>query len=104
MLFYARTPEINADPTSPCILHENHNTRSEYASICLSCYSRLRERLARTEAALHIDLREAAQTVYEAVWTDPAPADPTRTYQNVAQALLDEICQRAGIVKPVGPD
>ena len=58
MLLYARTPEINADPTSPCILHENHNTRSEYASICLSCYSRLRERLARTEAALLIDLRE----------------------------------------------
>src|SRR5207253_4152514 len=24
MLFDARTPEINADPTSPCILHENH--------------------------------------------------------------------------------
>ncbi len=23
MLLYARTPEINADPTSPCILHEN---------------------------------------------------------------------------------
>src|SRR5207248_943486 len=102
MLLYARTPEINADPTSPCILHENHNTRSEYASICLSCYSRLRERLARTEAALLIDLREAAQIVYEAVWADPAPADPTRTYQSAAQALLNELCQRAGIMQPPG--
>src|SRR5437667_4276792 len=82
ILLYARTPEINADPTSPCILHENHNTRSEYASICLSCYIWLRERLARTDAALLIDLREAAQIVYEAVWADPAPADPTRTYQS----------------------
>ena len=102
MLLYARTPEINADPTSPCILHENHNTRSEYASICLSCYSRLRERLARTEAALLIDLREAAQIVYAAVWADPAPADPTRTYQSAAQALLNELCQRAGIMQPPG--
>src|SRR5438874_9294727 len=88
MLLYARTPEINADPTSPCILHENHNPQSECASICLSCYSRLRERLASTEAALAIDLCEAAQIVYEAVWADPSPADASRTYQSAAQAVL----------------
>jgi len=49
------------------------------------------------EAALLIDLREAAQIVYEAVWADPSPADRRRTYQSAAQALLNELCQRAGI-------
>ena len=47
------------------------------------------------EAALHIDLKEAAQIVYEAVWSDPS--DPTKTYQNAAQALLTELRKRSGI-------
>ncbi len=98
ILLCAHIDEIDAGPTSPCILEENHNPQSEYASICLSCYNGLREKLARTEAALFIDLREAAQIVYEAVWADPSPADPSRTYQSAAQALLNELCQRAGIV------
>jgi len=102
MLLYAHTEEINAGPTSPCILDENHNAQSEYASICLSCYNRLCEKLARTETALLIDLREAAQIVYEAVWADPSPTDPSRTYHSAAQALLNELCQRAGIVQPPG--
>ncbi len=102
MLLYAHTEEINAGPTSPCILDENHNPQSECASICLSCHNRLREKLARTEAALLIDLREAAQIVYEAVWADPSPADPSRTYQSAAQALLNELCQRAGIMRLPG--
>jgi hypothetical protein len=97
MLLYAHTEEINAGPTSPCILDENHNPQSECASICLSCYDGLREKLARTEAALLIDLREAAQIVYEAVWADPSPTEPSRTYHSAAQALLNELCQRAGI-------
>jgi len=94
--------EIDAGHTSACILDENHNTQSEHASICLSCYDRLREKLARTEAALFIDLREAAQIVYRAVWTDPSPADPSRTYHSAAQALLNELCQRAGIMRLPG--
>jgi len=48
------------------------------------------------EAALHIDLKEAAQVVYEAVWSDPS--DPSKTYQNAAQALLTELRKRSGIV------
>ena len=99
MLLCAHTDEIDAGHTSPCILDENHNTQSEHASICLSCYDRLREKLARTEAALFIDLREAAQIVYQAVWADPSPTDPSRTYHSAAQALLNELCQRAGIVR-----
>ena len=84
------------------ILDENHDAQSEYASICLSCYNRLCEKLARTETALLIDLREAAQIVYRAVWADPSPADPSRTYPSAAHALLNELCQRAGIVPPPG--
>ena len=97
----AHTGEIDAGHTSPCILGENHNTQSEHASICVSCYDRLHEKLARVEAALLIDLREAAQIVYEAVWADPSPADHSRTYQSAAQALLNELCQRAGIAASV---
>jgi len=102
MLLCAHTDEIDAGHTSPCILDENRNAQSEYAAICLSCYDRLCEKLARTEAALLIDLREAAQIVYRAVWADPSPADPSRTYRSAAQALLNELCQRAGIVQPPG--
>ena len=67
ILLCAHIDEIDTGPTSPCILDENHNAQSEYASICLSCYNRLCEKLARTETALLIDLCEAAQIVYEAV-------------------------------------
>jgi len=49
------------------------------------------------EAALHIDLKEAAQIVYEAVWSDPS--DPSKTYQNAAKALLTELCERSGITR-----
>ena len=76
LLLCARADEINAGHTSLCILDENHTAQSEYASICLSCYDRLREKLDRTEAALLIDLREAAQIVYRAVWTDPFACRP----------------------------
>ena len=97
LLLCAHTEEIDAGNASPCILGENHNTQSEHASICVSCYNRLHETLARMEAALLIDLREAAQIVYEAVWADPSRAAPSRTYQSAAQALLNKLCQRADI-------
>jgi hypothetical protein len=99
LLLYAHSDEIDARQTTLCSLDENHNTQSEYTSICLSCYDRLGEKLARTEAALLIELHEASQIVYEAVWADPSPADPSRTYQSAAQALLSELCQRAGVVR-----
>jgi hypothetical protein len=94
----ARTDEIDTGNCSLCILHENQHTQSEYASICLN-YEKLREKFARTEAALLIDLREAAQIIYRAVWSDPAPTEPSRTYQNAAEALLNELCRRACIVQ-----
>ena len=55
--------------------------------------------LRDVEAALHIDLKEAAQIVYDAVWSDPS--DPSKTYQNAAQALLTELRKRSGIKKPM---
>ena len=47
------------------------------------------------EAALHMDPKEAAQIVYDAVWADPS--DAGKTYFNAAQALLTELRRRAGI-------
>jgi hypothetical protein len=47
------------------------------------------------EAALHMDVKEAAQIVYDAVWADTS--DPGKTYQNAAQSLLTELRKRAGI-------
>jgi len=109
-LLRATTDEINAGASSLCILDENHNTPHESASVSLSCYDQLREKLAHTEAALAhaeaallMDLREAAQVIYEAVWADPSPAEPSRTYENAAQALLNELRHRSRMVRLLGP-
>jgi hypothetical protein len=39
--------------------------------------------------------------VYDAVWADPT--DPSKTYQNAAQALLGELRRRSGIPQVFGP-
>jgi len=93
----ADTDEINAGASLSCNLDENHNTQRESASVCLS-YDQLREKLARTEAALSMDLREAARVIYEAVWAGPSPVEASRTYQNAAEALLNELRHRACMV------
>lgn len=67
----------------------------EAATVCKVCYERLQARLEVLEAAIHMDLREAAQVIYDAVWADMS--DPTRTYTNAARALLAELRKRAGI-------
>ena len=71
------------------------------ADVCTACYERIQERLDVCEAALHIDLKEAAQIIYDAVWADPS--DPGKTYQNAASALLTELRKRAGITAVLGP-
>jgi hypothetical protein len=73
----------------------------EPAAICQSCYERLQERVDVLEAAMHIDLQEAAQIIYDAVWADPS--DPSKTYQNAAQALLAELRRRSGVTHVFGP-
>lgn len=61
----------------------------------------MQERLDVFEATLHLDLKEAAQIIYDAVWSDPS--DPTKTYQNAASALLTELRKRAGMTTVLGP-
>jgi hypothetical protein len=103
--------ELKSQPFSPhlqistaarfrCSLEENRQGRHEPAAICRPCYDHLQERVDLMEAALHMDLEEAAQIVYDAVWSDPS--DPRKTYQNAAQALLTELCERSGITRFTG--
>src|SRR5206468_215534 len=88
--------QINTAASFRCTL-ENHQGGNEPAAICRSCYDHLQERADLMEAALDIDLKEAAQIVYEAVWSDPS--DPSKTYRNAARALLTELRQRSGITR-----
>ena len=97
---YASTLPMPAAATALCTLGENHADEPDAAKVCLGCYTTLQNRADLMEAALHIDLKEAAQIVYEAVWADPS--DPTKTYQNAAQALLNELHRRAGFSAIVG--
>jgi hypothetical protein len=48
-----------------------------------------------------MDMKEAAQIIYDAVWADPS--DPSKTYRNAASAILSELRRRAGITSLLGP-
>ena len=93
-------PEMPA-PAQHCNRVENHTSAPEPADICQDCYDRLQERVDVLEAAMHMDVKEAAQIVYDAVWSDPS--DPSKTYQNAAQALMTELRRRSGIPQVFGP-
>jgi hypothetical protein len=90
-----------ASASAICNLGEHHAQGAEPASICKPCYDRLQERVDVCEAALHIDLKEAAQIIYDAVWADPS--DPSKTYTNAASALLAELRRRSGVSSMIGP-
>jgi hypothetical protein len=92
--------EINATTSFRCSKEENHEGSFEAAAVCQGCYDHLRERADLLEAALLIDVKDATQVIYEAVWSDPS--DPSKTYQNAAQALLTELRKRAGISSMLG--
>lgn len=94
---YASHTQINPATAFRCTLERNHRQGNEAAAICKSCYNQAAERMEQLEAALCMDIREAAQLIYEAVWSDPSPSDPSRTYQNAAQAVLGELRRRAGM-------
>ena len=102
--FKAQLREAHADsfdaPEAVCKFDENHEAEPAKAEICGGCYQQLQERLDVYEAALRIELKDAAQIVYDAVWSDPS--DPGKTYQNAASALLNEIRKRAGISALMG--
>jgi hypothetical protein len=99
-LMEAHTAVANA-PEQLCAFSEHHAGEAINAEICKGCYERLQERLDVCEAALHIDLKEAAQIIYDAVWADPT--DPNKTYQNAASALLGELRKRGGMNSLHGP-
>ncbi len=98
---YASQMQINTTTSLQCVKQENHEGGVEAAAICQGCYDHLQERVDVLEAALHMDVKEAAQVVYDAVWADPS--DPSKTYQNAANALLAELRKRSGITPIFGP-
>lgn len=87
-------------PAAHCVHHEKHLNSPTPASVCQGCYDELRQRIDVLEAAMHMDIREAAQIVYDAVWADTS--DPSKTYQNAAQALLIELRRRSAITQVFG--
>ena len=84
-----------------CTRGDIHPESPEPATVCQSCYDQLQERVDVLEAALHMDVKEAAQIVYDAVWANPA--DPNQTYQNAANALLSELRKRSGVTPTFRP-
>src|ERR1700691_443554 len=90
-----------ASSIAVCTQAEHSVQGPEPASICKPCYDRLQERLDVCEAALHMDLKEAAQIIYDAVCADPS--DPNKTYTNAASALLSELRKRSGVSSLLGP-
>jgi hypothetical protein len=100
--FKSQLVEAHANALSaPCRLDENHKGAPASAEVCGRCYERVQERLDVCEAALQIDVKEAAQIVYDAVWADAS--DPSKTYENAAAALLTELRKRAGISALLAP-
>ena len=99
-LMEAHAEVVNA-PESFCKFGEHHSGEPASAEICQACYERLQERVDVFEAALHLEMKEAAQIIYDAVWADPS--DPNKTYQNAASALLTELRKRAGMTTVLGP-
>ena len=92
---FASHTQINAAATFRCVLEHQHSGATEPAAVCHSCYSEARQLADRMEGALHMDAKEAAKIVYEAVWADTS--DPNTTYLNAANALLSELRRRAGL-------
>jgi hypothetical protein len=97
---YASHMQINAAASFRCSKEENHQGAFEPAAVCQCCYDHLQQRVDLMEAALHMDLKQAAQVVYDAVWSDPS--DPNKTYLNAAQALLTLLRKHAGIATVLG--
>jgi len=92
--------QVRTTPSTNCTRSENHQSGQQTATVCQTCFDHLQERIDVLEAALHIDLKEAAQIVYEAVWADTS--DSTKTYDNAAHSLLNEMRKRAGITQTFG--
>jgi hypothetical protein len=93
--------EVANAAESVCKFSEQHVAEPASAEICQACYELLQERLDVCEAAFHMEMKEAAQIIYDAVWADPS--DPNKTYQNAAGALMTELRKRAGLTAVHSP-
>ena len=93
--------EVANAPDRLCKFAEHHAGKVPVADVCHSCYERLQERVDILEATLHMDLKEATQIIYDAVWADPS--DPSKTYQYAASAIMSELRKRAGVTTVLGP-
>ena len=98
---YESHAQINVAESFRCSREENHPGEFEPAEVCKGCYERMQERVDLMEAALHMELKEATEIIYDAVWADTS--DTGKTYENAAQAVLSEIRKRAGIPTVLGP-
>jgi hypothetical protein len=96
----AHTEIAHAPGAAVCKSKDHPAGEAASAEMCSACYERLQERVDVLEAALHINPKEAAQIVYDAVWADPSK--PGQTYQNAANALLNELRKRAGVTTVMG--
>src|ERR1019366_4046362 len=67
---FASHTQINAAATFRCVLEHQHSGAPEPAAVCHSCYSAVRQQADCMEAAFHMDAKEGAKIVYEAVWAD----------------------------------
>jgi hypothetical protein len=103
--FKSHLAEAHGEATNPsgtrCAFGDHVAGDDREAVICKACFERLQERLDMCELALQLDPKEAAQIIYDAVWADPS--DPSKTYENAANALIAEIRKRAGITSSMAP-
>jgi hypothetical protein len=83
-----------------CNQKASHPEGGSPARVCQACFDAARQRADKMEAALHMDVEDAAKIVYEAVWADTS--DPGKTYENAALALLTELRRRAGLPNVLG--
>lgn len=97
---YAAHMQINPSAQLRCTFSDERGGAHEGATVCKGCYDQLQTQFDHCEAALHMEVKEAAQVIYDAVWADTS--DSNKTYLNAAQALLGVLRQRAGIKTIVG--
>jgi hypothetical protein len=83
-----------------CTYAAEDDAGHDSAAVCKVCYERLQARMDLLESALEMDLKEAAQIIYDAVWADTS--DSNRTYMNAAKALLGKLRKRAGMTTSLG--